>query len=868
MQLLVVSIQEKDTVPSSISPAVCTDSKKQRISHGIATHLLVPQTVKKMTDTRAEDEPESGDQQGVIETPAGEMLGLKDPGQVAGEYLQYVLLEYTGDSYPSVREAALKALVRLHSKGYELNNECYKQAIGLFQDCFEPVRIAAIQLVSTWMMTRQNFEDEMSSNQTNEAFLQVCTKATDMNMKVRLEAFHALGGMKSIEERVLLQTLTKKVCGTVSKENGNLSNASGIASESDTDLVKFEEGANLLHASAAGAFVHGLEDEFSEVRTVAMEALAKLACGCEKMVPGAADLLLDMLNDEATSVRIQAMHALSRLAGTGHLSVLDNHLHMDEESVTWAVGCLGQVHPTYAECMTDELLQEMQIFLNGDTGFDEPRCPAILVLFLAAATSNPTVLSLMPPKLLSYARLIRHKLPSSLPLLHIWPTGSKTVQFRWLHRKNTGEMNTGVTGDDTLFSQSTGSEQEGNMRTELPASNNLLPDDCLPESSVSISPVFRESIIPPRSYHPRKEEHRWLYQEDEREVLDCITNIMEAAHSVHKILERKAIKKALLVLRRDLKRLQIRSKIHSAIMRFSALYIQCLTLIAQLQACPSPFRIQTPRLKSESIEDLPHKLEQIVRRMDSCFLGLNLEQHIQLLEFRVLVCLLRISFLPVNATPIDADISLCITHLSSILFKAQELMEHHNLSLSLFLRTVQGEFLQGDVKSCFAGVQKTAQQLGASYWPTSAVVNSNLTETWAQMMAPGSDFEQPIGFIPGLLLGIPVVIVVHNAPESAHFWVQYKVENLLPSFRYLDLLEATSSGKDLSWTAVLQVDEMPSVVSCALKICVVLEADRQEREKWSHIRGPRGPLIPLCIEGAIHLVLNKEKGGKTSQQRR
>jgi len=86
-----------------------------------------------------------------------------------------------------------------------------------------------------------------------------------MNMKVRLEAFHALGRMKSIEERVLLQTLTKKVCGTVSKENDNLSNVSGIASESDTDLVKFEEGANLLHASAAGAFVHGLEDEFSEV---------------------------------------------------------------------------------------------------------------------------------------------------------------------------------------------------------------------------------------------------------------------------------------------------------------------------------------------------------------------------------------------------------------------------------------------------------------------------------------------------------------------------------------------------------------------------------------------------------------------------
>lgn len=59
-----------------------------------------------------------------------------------------------------------------------------------------------------------------------------------------------------------------------------------------------------------------------------MEALAKLACKCEGMVPGAVNLLLDMLNDEVEVVRGQAMQALSQLAMAGHMSVQEGHLHM------------------------------------------------------------------------------------------------------------------------------------------------------------------------------------------------------------------------------------------------------------------------------------------------------------------------------------------------------------------------------------------------------------------------------------------------------------------------------------------------------------------------------------------------------------
>ena len=65
-----------------------------------------------------------------------------------------------------------------------------------------------------------------------------------------------------------------------------------------------------------------------QVRCVAIEALAKLACKCERMVFGAANLLLDMLNEEVEVVRMQAMYALSQLATAGYLSVHDQHLHL------------------------------------------------------------------------------------------------------------------------------------------------------------------------------------------------------------------------------------------------------------------------------------------------------------------------------------------------------------------------------------------------------------------------------------------------------------------------------------------------------------------------------------------------------------
>lgn len=90
-----------------------------------------------------------------------------------------------------------------------------------------------------------------------------------MNMRVREAAFRVLGEATRIPESVLLQTLTKKVAKAPKETDVSVS-ASTAAQDGDSDSPKFEENANLLDASAAGAFVHGLEDEYLEVSSFTM----------------------------------------------------------------------------------------------------------------------------------------------------------------------------------------------------------------------------------------------------------------------------------------------------------------------------------------------------------------------------------------------------------------------------------------------------------------------------------------------------------------------------------------------------------------------------------------------------------------------
>lgn len=73
--------------------------------------------------------------------------------------------------------------------------------------------------------------------------------ARDMCVEVRYEAFIALGRVRLVQENVLLQSLSKKI----------------LRAKSGSHVESSVNGTKISLQSAAGIFVHGIEDEFYKV---------------------------------------------------------------------------------------------------------------------------------------------------------------------------------------------------------------------------------------------------------------------------------------------------------------------------------------------------------------------------------------------------------------------------------------------------------------------------------------------------------------------------------------------------------------------------------------------------------------------------
>jgi integrator complex subunit 4 len=81
---------------------------------------------------------------------------------------------------------------------------------------------------------------------------------------------------------------------------------------SDSSL-KDGDNLNLITSGACGAFIHGLEDEFLEVRGEAVDSLCSLAVKSPAFAAKSIDFLLHMFNDEIENVRLKAILALTKV---------------------------------------------------------------------------------------------------------------------------------------------------------------------------------------------------------------------------------------------------------------------------------------------------------------------------------------------------------------------------------------------------------------------------------------------------------------------------------------------------------------------------------------------------------------------------
>ncbi|KAF2888356.1 hypothetical protein ILUMI_17817 [Ignelater luminosus] len=270
-----------------------------------------------------------------------EIIGMCGP--VSGpdaENMLHLIGSYFNNEGARVRSQAFSTVITLQERGMKLNPDIYINVCNALKDDYEIVRSVALKLV--WLLGNASPENlimlpdsEQELRLIDDAFGKVCSGLTDLSMNVRTLAAKLLGTMTLVSSHFLNQTLDKKLMSNMRRKrtahelawenvtSGEWASGKKWADDAPREVVD-ADSINLMSSGACGAFVHGLEDEFLEVRTATVESLCQLAIKNPDFANLSLDFLVDMFNDEIEDVRLIAIDSLRRISE--HIILRDDQL--------------------------------------------------------------------------------------------------------------------------------------------------------------------------------------------------------------------------------------------------------------------------------------------------------------------------------------------------------------------------------------------------------------------------------------------------------------------------------------------------------------------------------------------------------------
>ncbi|KAJ1927287.1 hypothetical protein IWQ60_003059 [Tieghemiomyces parasiticus] len=398
-------------------------------------------------------------------------------------HLPGTLSRYLADGHPQVRRTALDLLYASHLAGHTLPSTLYPVCVEHLKDDYEYVRLSALRLI--WIVSRLYPEEILELRKADgagsgpatvenirlvdDAFVKICDVVNDSSMRLRTEACVLLGSYADVQANYLSQTLSKKIMshlrrrpafGKPGGKHGPRRNMIPVA-EGDLDVEADE--FRILDSGACGAFVHGLEDEYREVRNAAIHSLCALCLRSDDFARQAVDYLVDIFNDEIDYVRLNAITSLTKMAHKHHLTLNSEQLqiifgvmadadptirqaihrllgamrladlacvlattealiaglrrHPDDQLTTY--GCLRYVGRQQASMIdggtVERLLNIEKQYLTREFSQDDPVQTAYLALTLNAAKARPSLLNVFPAFVFNYVPYLFDRYPNCFP---------------------------------------------------------------------------------------------------------------------------------------------------------------------------------------------------------------------------------------------------------------------------------------------------------------------------------------------------------------------------------------------------------------------------------------------------------------------
>eukprot|EP00256_Glycine_max_P036553 XP_006583678.1 protein SIEL isoform X3 [Glycine max] len=728
-----------------------------------------------------------------------------------------VLLGFTKDPFPHVRASALEGLVGFCERGGEskdvgLVDACYRRAVRLLRDVDPSVRFSAVRVVASWGLMLAASNSDMKAYWSNDIFAKLCSMARDMNMKVRVEAFSGLRKMEMVSEDLLLQSLSKRV--------------SGHGKQKETLGQRTSEQFVMLATNVAGALVHGLEDEFFEVRKSVCESLRTLTSLSSEFARKALDSLMDVLNDESEVVRLQSLETLHHMAINGRLKLLEKHLHMDEADVFSTFSHLGRNHKKFVSLIIKDMFEEVETALEGNVEFNSARIAALLILSISAALLNADV-GRIPPVMFSYAVTFLGRIYNAFSdimdrdaLLACLCEKSRSTEY-----------------SATNINPGEGEQQFPLFEGDAPnfASNEVI-------GSKIDSHITREQK---EVANDQVEQQQSVYNE----VTNLINYILAKLPDMWPRIQSGHTNEVLRSLRclKELTTMKFDSlgSGDADALAFTLLYLRIIELLAEVWNNLLPAK----GLCYQGIGKLEFKLGKLDRRVKelmSRFIGFSAEEELNVLELMLLTYTLRIS---------KEEIS-CINHtlkrLSSLYLRVESILKESSALPSNFLVEL-GKVLSS---TSINGASCSPLQFEAClkfFSLKQFVFHGPIKHVKAELSVPNIDFEHPLPFVSGLPVGIQCEITLHNILSESRLWLRMTLDDGFIQYFFLDLDCSEGSEEVRKCTFVAPFYRTAEADCLILKVCIGSECLFENVSPVQKFGGPKRELVLLCNEKQVYL---------------
>ncbi|KAK4268527.1 hypothetical protein QN277_025174 [Acacia crassicarpa] len=795
--------------------------------------------------------------------------------QLRPSLLFTVFLGFTNDPYPYVRKASLDGLVDLIHHGIfedsSLVDVCYHRAVQLLGDMEDCVRSCAIRVVASWGLMLAASNADMKSYWSNEVFAKLCSMARDMSMEVRVEAFTALGKVEIVSEDFLLQTLSKRVLEVGKKKE--------VFGQNTTEQFK------MLAASVAGALVHGLEDEFFQVRKSACLSLQRLAVLSTEFAHEALNILMDVLNDDSVVVRLQALKTMYYMAISGCLKVQEKHLHMflgvladnsrevrysarkilkqvklnslllfkstidgllhslsiypqDEADVFPAVSHIGWNHKKFVAIVSKEVFEEVEAAFEGNSEFDSARVAALLILCISASLAHVNV-GTIPPVLFSYAVTLLGRISSAFidvmerdALLAYLSDKSRSIDcFASNINHGGGEKQLPLVQGDYSYCAS-------NDVTSLVETSHKI------DVEFEIQPQF---VREPKDVLNSQVEQRPVHDE----VIKFTDLTLSKVPDVWSLIQSGFTSEALKILRswkEDLASMRSDFAGSADALAFTLQYLQIIKHLAKIWGNFPQEKLICSRATGALDFELA-KLDRKVEEFRIRFIGFSPQEELNVLELMLVTCVLRLC---------EADICcriLTLKRLTATFSQVEHLLKESSVAPSTFIAELR-KLLPEGVTSINEASQSPLEfgKCLKLFCLKHFIYSGTIRHVRAELSIVNNDFEHPLPFVSGLPVGIECDITLHNIASDHRLWLSMTMNDDGPSqYVFMDWKLLEGSGEERNFAFVAPFYGTPKASSFKLKVRIGLKCSFDDAVLGQTCEGPGLGLAFLCPDKEVYL---------------